>query len=105
MANKKSGENKAQFIRDVLAENPKADFKTVEARGKERGLTISYSHYYITRAKAGVAKRRAKRERAIAASGSMNVRSPIELLRKVKGLADEVGGMKNLLQIVTLLSE
>lgn len=59
----------------------------------------------MVKSKAGKAKRRAKRDSAVAASGGMAVQNPLAMLKKLKGLAEEVGGMKNLLQIVTLLAE
>jgi len=105
MAKKKTGPNKSQAIRDALAADPKADFKTVQAKLAESGLKIGNALFYMVKSKAGKAKRRAKRDSAVAASGGMVVQNPLAMLKKLKGLADEVGGMKNLLQIVTLLAE
>ena len=59
----------------------------------------------MVKSKAGKAKRKAKRDRAVSLSGGMSVQNPIAMLKKVKSLAQEVGGMKNLLEIVTLLAE
>jgi hypothetical protein len=105
MAKKKNGPNKSQAIRDVLAVDPKADFKTVQAKLAESGIKIGNALFYMVKSKAGKAKRRATREKAASLSGGMAVQNPIAMLKKLKGLADEVGGMKNLLQIVTLLAE
>ena len=105
MAKKKTGPNKSQAIRDLLATDPNADFKTVQAKLEEKGLKIGNALFYMVKSKAGKAKRRAKRDKAVAASGGMAVQNPLAMLKKLKSLADEVGGMKNLLQIVTLLAE
>jgi len=105
MAKKNDSVNKSQFIRDVLASNPQADFASVKAKGEEQGLKIAGSLYYMVKSKAGKARRRAKREKAVAASGTMNARSPVEVVRRVKELASDVGGLKNLMQLVSLLSE
>jgi len=35
----------------------------------------------------------------------MTMRSPVEVVRKVKELARDVGGMKNLMQLVSLLAD
>lgn len=105
MAKKKTGPNKSQAIRDVLAADPKADFKTVQAKLEEQGVKIGNALFYMVKSKAGKAKRRAKRDRAVTASTGMSVQNPLAMLKKLKSLSDEVGGMKNLLQIVTLLAE
>jgi hypothetical protein len=59
----------------------------------------------MVKSKANHAKRKAKRASAEAASSSMSVRNPVELVRRVKELGRDVGGMKNLMQLVSLLSE
>src|SRR6185437_12043937 len=105
MAKKKDSISKSQFIRDMLASNPQADFASVKAKGEEQGLKIAGSLYYMVKSKAGKARRKAKREKAVAASGTMNARSPVDVVRRVKELANDVGGLKNLMQLVSLLSE
>ena len=92
--------NKSQVIREVLAANPKADYKTVIARAAEKGAKVSQTMVYYVRSKLGQAARRAKRDQAAATS-----RNPVELVSRVKQLANEVGGIKNLKQLVDLLAE
>ena len=105
MAKKKNGVNKSQLIRDVLTEDPKADYKTVKAKLQGKGIRIGGALFYMVKSKATHAKRRAKRVKAEAASSTMTMRSPVELVRKVKELARDVGGMKNLTQLVSLLAD
>ena len=55
--------NKSQAIRDLFAEAPSADSKTVIARLAEQGVKVSPTMVYYVRSKLRQAKRRAKRER------------------------------------------
>jgi hypothetical protein len=92
--------NKSQIIRDILAANPKADYKTVIASAAEKGAKVSQTMVYYVRSKLGQAARKAKREQVAATS-----RNPVELVSRVKALANEVGGIKMLKQLVDLLAE
>ena len=92
--------NKSQVVREILAADPKADYKAVIARAAERGAKVSQTMVYYVRSKLGQAARKAKREQAAATP-----RSPVELVARVKKLADDVGGMKQLKQLVDLLAE
>ena len=51
------------------------------------------------------AKRRAKRERVAASSRQTSATNPVEVVIRVKDLAREVGGIKNLKMLVDLLAE
>jgi hypothetical protein len=92
--------NKSQIIREILAADPKADYKTVIARAAEKGAKVSQTMVYYVRSKLGQAARKARREQAAVTS-----RSPVELVGRVKKLAAEVGGMKQLKQLVDLLAD
>jgi hypothetical protein len=50
-------------------------------------------------------KRRARRERVAAASRNSSHANPVEVVLRVKDLAREVGGIRNLKQLVDLLAE
>jgi len=97
--------NKSQAIRDVLAGNPKADSKTVIAQLGEKGIKVSPAMVYYIKSKARHARRRAKRDRVSAMSATSVSRNPVELVKRVKDLAREVGGYKQLKQLVDLLAE
>ena len=105
MARKKNGLNKSQLIRDVLAEDPKADFQSVRAKLEAKGVKIGGALFYMVKSKAKYAKRKAKRVKAEEASSTMTMRSPVEVVRKVKELARDVGGMKNLMHLVSVLAD
>jgi hypothetical protein len=97
--------NKSQAIRDLFAEEPKADSKTVIARLAQRGVKVSPTMVYYVRSKLRQAKRRAKRERVAASSRQTGAGNPVEVVLRVKDLAREVGGIRNLKQLVDLLAE
>jgi len=100
MAKGENKVNKSQVIREILAADPKADYKTVITKAAEKGAKVSQTMVYYVRSKLGQAARKAKREQAATTS-----RNPVELVSRVKKLANEVGGMKQLKLLVDLLAE
>lgn len=97
--------NKSQAIRDLFAEAPTADSKTVIARLAEQGVKVSPTMVYYVRSKLRQAKRRAKRERVAVSSRQTPAANPVEVVLRVKDLAREVGGIRNLKQLVDLLAD
>lgn len=97
--------NKSQAIRDIFAANPNADSKTVISALAEKGIKVSPTMVYYVRSKQRQAKRKAKRERVAESSRKTAVSNPVELVLRVKDLAREVGGVKNLKQLVDVLAE
>ena len=97
--------NKSQAIRDLFAEAPSADSKTVIARLAEQGVKVSPTMVYYVRSKLRQAKRRAKRERVAVSSRQTPAANPVEVVLPVKDLAREVGGIRNLKQLVDLLAD
>ena len=100
----KGGVNKSQAIRDALAANPKAGSKAIVAQLAQKGVKVSSTLVYYIKSRAKRAKRQEKRQRAAA---SMNGRggNPVDVVRKVKTLATEIGGIQNLKSLVDLLAE
>src|SRR5687768_8297629 len=97
--------NKSQAIRDVLAAEPKADSKTVIETLAGKGIKVSPTMVYYIRSKDRQAKRRAKRARVTESTRQSLARNPVELVARVKDLGRELGGMKQLKQLVDLLAE
>ncbi|HSQ56556.1 MAG TPA: hypothetical protein VLM40_12510 [Gemmata sp.] len=97
--------NKSQAIRDVFAENPKAETKVVIARLAERGVKVSPTMVYYIRSKQRLARRKAKQARVAESSRNTGIPNPVELVLRVKDMAREVGGIRNLKQLVDLLAE
>jgi hypothetical protein len=97
--------NKSQAIRDYLAGNPTAGSKDVVAGLAEKGLKVTPALVYLIKSKAKQAKRRAKRRRFDESSRGTDSVNPIALFQKVRDLAHEVGGYKNLKKLVDLMAE
>lgn len=97
--------NRSQAVRDFLAENPGADSQAIIAGLGGKGIKVTPTMVYYVRSKLRHAKRKDKRDRAAAASRLTTARDPVELVSRVKDLAREVGGLKNLKQLVDLLAE
>jgi hypothetical protein len=104
---KKAGEdpsiNKSQAIRDVLTGNPTIKSKDLIGQLAEKGIKVAPSLVYMVKSKLNKGRRRAKRERASAAAG-VTVKNPVEVIIRVKDLAQELGGYKNLKMLVDLLA-
>lgn len=97
--------SKSEAIREALAANPKATTKEIVAGLADRGIKVQPSLVYMVKSKQGRQRRRVKRERVRAASQRTETGNPVELVRKVKDLADEAGGIRNLKLLVDLLAE
>ena len=97
--------NKSQAIRDFLKGNPKAGTKEVVAGLAEKGVKVGPPLVYLIRSKANKVNRRAKRDRVAESSRQTGSRNPVEVVLRVKDLAREVGGIKNLKLLVDLLAE
>jgi RNase P protein component len=95
--------NKSSAVREVLAQNPKATSKDVVTLLGQRGIKVTPTLVYYIKSKAMQAKRMKRRTDAAAVSESIKVKNPVELVIRVKQLAQEVGGMSNLKQLVDLL--
>lgn len=96
--------NKSQTIRDHLEANPKTTVKEVIEALANKGMKVSYNLVYTIKSKGKAKKRKLKREAAVSASRAAGLSNPVAAVTKVKALAVELGGMKNLRQLVDLLS-
>lgn len=97
--------NKSQAIRDIYTADPKADTKTVKARLEEQGIEASPALIYYIRGKLGKARRRAKRAEATESIHRTTGRDPIDVVLRVKNLANDVGGIRHLKKLVDALAE
>ena len=97
--------NKSQAVRDFLAGNPGADTKAVVAGLAERGVKVAPTLVYFVKSKQRQARRRAKRDRVAESSRQTGSRNPVEVVLRVKDLAREVGGIKNLKMLVDRLAD
>jgi len=101
----KSDVNKSAAVKEILAKNPKTPVKEVISELAAQGVKVSYTYVYALKTKGKAKKRKEKREKVVAASNSMGVLDPVDLIREVKNLALRTGGLRNLKQLVDVLSE
>ncbi len=94
--------NKSEAIRRVLAEHPKAKSKEIVALLAGQGVKVNATLVYYVKSRAKHARR--KQNRAARLSGEM-ARNPVKLVQRLKEIAGEVGGWKNLRQLVDLVAD
>lgn len=97
--------NKSEAIRAALAAYPKLPTRELIAKISESGVKVTPTMVYFIRSKQKQAGRKDRRDRAAESSRLSGARNPIELVSRVKELAREVGGIRNLKQLVDLLAE
>ena len=114
-----NGVNKSAAIRDLLAKNPKLSANDIVATLAKKGISVTSTLVYVVKGKKqanGQTKRPAtsktvktksagKKAVTPKAVTTSSVANPAVAVLKVKGLAAEVGGMKNLGQLVDALAD
>jgi len=96
---------KSDAVRDYIHKNPKAKMREVSEALKERGIKILHSQIYAVMASEKSKKRRQKRVAAMEVSRSAGSGNPIQLVMKVRDLAMEAGGYRNLKQLVDIMAQ
>ena len=106
MPRKKGGVNKSAAIREILAQSPDKPVKDIVDTMANKGMKVTANLVYFIKAKMRAGKRKMARQKAAHAVSSGNgvASNPIELIRKVKLLASEVGGLKKLKELTEILS-
>lgn len=111
---KDGGINKSARLRELLRENPKISFNDASTRLEGEGIDIKSSLFYFVKGKVvGRRGRRRKMRRDVAtvlgangaATASAGAGDALATIKKIKGLAAEVGGLKKLRALVEVLSE
>jgi hypothetical protein len=97
--------SKSAAIRALLTENPKMPAREVLAALAGRGMKVNPNLIYFVKGRMKTHHRRQQRRQAAQAGQRAGEVNPVALVRKVKALAAEVGGIKNLKQLVDLLAE
>lgn len=93
--------NKSQSIREFLVQNPRATNREVMEALEQKGIQVSYNQVYFVKMKG----KKAKRKAAVKAYRAAGMSNPVEAVKKVRALAADLGGMKNLKELVVLLGE
>jgi len=109
--------NKSQAIRDLLKENPKIKASEAISTLAGKGVTVTSSLFYLVKGKQLGKKSRRKKNKqkavgmmtasvngdaAVPAKGTSDA---LATIRKIKGLAAEVGGLRSLRELVEALSQ
>ena len=100
-----SSANRSEAVREALAQNPKATSREIISQLAAKGVKVAPTLVYYVKSKQNQARRKAKRARVAEASRGTAVGNPVEVVLRVKDLAREVGGIRNLKQLVDLLAE
>src|SRR5262245_17378744 len=107
MARQKGGINKSEEIRQLIKVNPKISSKDAVAALQEKGIKISENLYYYVKGKVKGRRGRRKKAQTMVASVAANTGRPrsdaVALILKVKSLAEDVGGMRNLKALIEAL--
>jgi hypothetical protein len=102
MAKQKRGA-KAAAIRELLTANRKMAVSEVVAKLAEKGIKVSRPNVYMIRLKMGAKRRKQIKRKAAAIVGGNG--DALAVIRSVRGLADEVGGIGKLKQLVEAIAE
>jgi hypothetical protein len=97
--------SKSAAIRTLLSANPKMSVKEVVANLANGGMKVNPNLVYFVKGRMKTHLRRQQRRQAGSGGSRGREVNPVALVRKVKALAEEVGGMTNLKQLVDLLAE
>jgi hypothetical protein len=97
--------NKSEAIREMLKANPKAKSRDIVSRLAGKGIEVKPTLVYFIKSKQRDMRRRAKRERVGAVSRRTGSSNPADLVIKVKTLALDAGGIRNLKDLVDALAD
>ena len=100
---KKNGVNRSAEIRALLKNEPKMKVGEIVQALAARGITVSGNLVYLQKAKLRRRRRRARRAAAITAGTRAGVKDPVQLILRVRALANEAGGLKQLKLLVDAL--
>jgi hypothetical protein len=106
MPKQKNGVNKSEEIRQVLRANPAMPVREVISTLRVRGVKVRPNLVYFIKGNIKGKRGRHQKARQVVANVTATGNSdPVATIRKVKGWANDVGGMKKLKALVDALSE
>jgi hypothetical protein len=97
--------SKSEAIREMMAQHPEAKARDIISLLADQGVKVQPSLVYLVRSNQKKDRRRQKRLRAVEASRDSGISNPVALIVRVKDLARNMGGLKNLQKLVDLLAE
>jgi len=95
---------KSAAIRELLTQNRKTSVKDIVSTLAGRGIDVTPNLVHIIKSKMKARRQRAKREQVVATGQEAGITNPIELVRRVKALADATGGLGKLKQLVDIMA-
>jgi hypothetical protein len=104
-SNGKEKINMSQAIRDMMDEHPRAKSKEIMSLLADKGIRVQPSLVYFIRGQRRHRKGKQRRARFAETSRQIGSINPVEMVVKLKGLAESVGGLKNLKRLVDALAE
>ena len=107
MARGKKQGSRSQAIREFLTQNPKATAKEVVEQLGQKGVKVQAGLVYMVKGsmKSKAGRKRRSEARVAGVVGNGKVADPVALIRKVKDLAIEAGGIRRLKELVVVLAE
>ena len=106
MPKQKGDVNKSEEIRQLFKANPKMPVSEVVSTLAGRGIKVADTLVYYVKGKMkGRRGRHKKAQQMIANVAATGNTDPVKTILKVKGWANEVGGLKKLKALVDALSE
>jgi hypothetical protein len=109
MAKRKNGVNKSEEIRQLLKANPEVGAKEGVAALGAKGVEVSDALFYFVKGHIKGRKGRKKKAKQVVAKAAETTNVPMSFalstILKVKALATEVGGLKELKALVEALSD
>ena len=94
---------KADAIREHFRQNPRAKVREVTAALAAKGIEVSANHVYMIKSKAKARKRKANRAAAAETATRSGISNPAQAVMQVRRLAHDLGGLRNLKQLVDVL--
>jgi hypothetical protein len=94
--------NKSESIREALAANPKSSAKEIVEYLGTKGIKVQVPLVYFIKSKSRHKQQKQKRANIAASYSSSN---PITLIRGIRKLATEAGGIVNLKKFVDALAD
>jgi hypothetical protein len=92
-------------IREMIQLHPRAKSKEIVRLLAKKGIKVRPTLVYYIRSTDRKRKRRGRRQAAAENGRKTGTGNPVQLVLKVKGLAQEAGGINNLKKLVDLLAE
>jgi hypothetical protein len=106
MAKTKNAVNRSEEIRKILRANPTMPAKEVVSTLAAQGIKVNDPLVYFVKGRMKAQRgRRKKAQQMVAKVAATGYSDPVTTILKVKGWANEVGGMKKLKALVDALSQ